>query len=91
MANDLKASLAKDQERLKTLQARITAKEARVAAATRKLDTRRKVLLGSYLLDALHKAPDGLVATTFKTHLVDFRGFIGERNESAFEDFFPAA
>ena len=91
MAKDLEKSLAKDEERLKELQAQITAKRSRLAEATRRLDTRRKVLLGAYLLDALEKAPDGAVACTFRTHLVDFRGFIGERNETAFEDFFPAA
>ena len=91
MSKDLKASLQRDQDRLAALQAQITAKQARLTAANRKLDTRRKVLLGAYVLDTLEKAPDGPIASTFRQHLVDFRGFIGERNEPAFEDFFPAA
>ncbi len=90
MAKDLKASLDRDRERLATLQAQITAKQARLVIANRQLDTRRKVLLGAYILDSLAKSPDGPVASTFRQHLIDFRGFIGERNEPVFEDLLLA-
>jgi hypothetical protein len=51
MSNDLAAQIAR-------LEARANAKKAKLREATRRADTRRKILLGSYILTS-HATADG--------------------------------
>jgi hypothetical protein len=50
-----KQSLEKLKEQREKLNARIQQKEARLKSSERKMDTRRKILIGSYFLDTAIK------------------------------------
>ena len=77
-------SIAADKERLRVLQERIAGKEARLKKTSRAVDTRRKVLLGAWVLDAIEKGKTDGPWAAVRAHLADFRGFAGERNEGVF-------
>jgi len=47
--------IAKARQKADQAKARLTALEARLSEASRKLDTRRKIILGGLLLDAAEK------------------------------------
>ena len=55
MAGDLEAKIEAARKRAEQAKARLQALEARASQQARKLDTRRKVILGGLLLDAAEK------------------------------------
>jgi hypothetical protein len=71
MAQTLEERQAALQKRIDQLQARIELKSARQSEATRKLDTRRKIILGGYQLATLKGHAKGVVITYLKTVAAD--------------------
>ena len=80
-----------DKEALRRLQERISANHARLQKVERATDTRRKILLGAWVLEGLQKQSDDAPWAQLRAHFDDFRGFLGERNASLFPaDFLDA-
>lgn len=80
----LTETIAADRERLRKLQERLAAKEARLKRVSRTVDTRRKVLLGAWVLDAMEKNSNDGPWAAVRAHLQDFKGFVGEKNQGVF-------
>lgn len=86
----LAESIAADREKLRQLQERLAAKEARLKKVSRTVDTRRKVLLGAWVLDAIEKGKTDGPWPAVRAHLKDFQAFAGEKNETVFPAEFYA-
>lgn len=86
----LASSIAADKEALRKLQVRIAAKSARLDKVNRAMDTRRKILIGAWVLDGLEKLGDDTPWASVKDHLQDLRGFVTEKNVGLFPEFFDA-
>jgi hypothetical protein len=84
----LEQSLASDEARLAKLQAQIAAKKARLVKVNRAMDTRRKIMIGAWVLDCLEQKPEDPLWSTLKANFADFKRFLGEKNEGLFPDFF---
>ncbi len=90
MKKSLSESIAADEAKLAKLQAQLASKKARLHKVNRQMDTRRKIMVGAWLIDRLEKQPNDPACKAFKAQLQDFRGFLGEKNEGLFPDFFEA-
>ena len=88
MAKNLEQSLAADEAKLAKLQASIALKKAKLLKVSRAMDTRRKILLGAWVLDCLEQKPDDPLWSTLKANLRDFKRFLGDKNQELFADFF---
>ncbi len=93
MKKNLEQSLASEEAKLAKLQASIAAKKARLAKIDRAMDTRRKIMMGAWVLDCIEQRPEDPLWSTLKANLKDFKRFLGDKNEGLFPDFFspPAA
>lgn len=94
MRTSLEQSLASDEAKMAKLQAQIAAKKARLVKVNRAMDTRRKIMIGAWVLDCLEQKPEDPLWSTLKANFPDFKRFLGEKNEGLFPDFFsepPAA
>ena len=88
MRKSLEQSLASDEAKLQRLQAQIAQKKARLVKENRTFDTRRKIMMGAWILDCLEKKPDDPLWSTLKANAPDFKRFLGDKNEGLFPDFF---
>ncbi len=77
-----------DKEALRRLQERIASNNARLQKVERATDTRRKILLGAWVLEGVQKHGDKAPWAALREHFDDFRGFLGEKNTGLFPDDF---
>jgi hypothetical protein len=82
--------LERDKRKLAALQAQISRREKALAATNRKLDTRRKVLLGAFVLERIQTQPDHPVSSALKSQISEFREYLSARNEPLFSDIFAS-
>ncbi len=91
MRSTLEQSLEADEAKLAKLQERIAKKKASLQKVNRALDTRRKIMMGAWVLDSLEQHPDDPLWSALKGNFKDFKRFLGEKNEGLFDDFFKPA
>jgi hypothetical protein len=80
--------LERDTQKLASLQASISKQKSIIAERNRKLDTRRKILMGAFLIEWFQTKPEDALSTALRAKLPEFRKYLTERNDGLFDDLF---